>query len=122
GVGMDITVQKLLEGQVRQAQKMESIGNLAGGIAHDFNNLLTVISGECELVAAQVPSDREGAESLEAIRNAASSASALTRQLLTFSRRQIVMPRLLNLNETIQGFKKILRRLVEENVHLQFRL
>jgi PAS domain S-box-containing protein len=122
GVGMDVTAQKRLEEQFRQAQKMESIGNLAGGIAHDFNNLLTVIVGCCELAAARSAVDRDVAESLEGIMSAAVSASALTRQLLTFSRRQIVTPRLLNLNDTITGFEKILRRLVEENVHIDFRL
>jgi two-component system cell cycle sensor histidine kinase/response regulator CckA len=122
GVCMDITAQKRLEEQFRQAQKMESIGNLAGGIAHDFNNLLTVISGFCELEAERPGLDARTVESLEAIRNAAASATALTRQLLTFSRRQIVMPRLLDLNETVEGFRKILRRLVEENVRLEFSL
>jgi two-component system cell cycle sensor histidine kinase/response regulator CckA len=122
GVGMDVTAQKRLEEQFLQAQKMESIGNLAGGIAHDFNNLLTIISGECELVASRVGTDADAAASLDAIRSAAVSATALTRQLLTFSRRQVVMPRVLNLNTAITGFGKILRRLVEENVHLDFRL
>jgi CheY-like chemotaxis protein len=100
---------------------MESIGNLAGGIAHDFNNLLTVIAGCCDLAAARVSSDPDVAESLEGIRSAAVSASALTRQLLTFSRRQIVRPRLLVLNETVNGFAKVLRRLVEESVHIEYR-
>ena len=122
GVGMDITAQKHLEEQFQQAQKMESIGSLAGGIAHDFNNLLTVIAGCCDLAAARGASDPETAESLEGIRSAAVSASALTRQLLTFSRRQIVRPRLLVLNDTITRFGKILRRLVEENVRIEYRL
>jgi two-component system cell cycle sensor histidine kinase/response regulator CckA len=122
GVGMDITNQRQLEAQFRQAQKMESIGNLAGGIAHDFNNLLTVIAGCCDLASPYTVADSDAAESLEGIRSAADSASALTRQLLTFSRRQVVKPRLLDLNDTITGFAKILRRLVEENVHIEFRL
>jgi two-component system cell cycle sensor histidine kinase/response regulator CckA len=122
GVGMDITAQKHLEEQFRQAQKMESIGRLAGGIAHDFNNLLTVIAGCCDLAVVRVASDPDAAESLEGIRSAAVSASALTRQLLTFSRRQLVRPRLLVLNDTITSFGKILRRLVEENVHIEYRL
>ena len=122
GVGMDVTTQKRMEDQFRQAQKMESVGNLAGGIAHDFNNLLTVIVGCSDLAAPQVAANAEVAELLESIRGAAVSASALTRQLLTFSRRQVVVPRLLNLSDTISGFGKILRRLVEENVHIEFSL
>ena len=121
GVAMDVTAQRLLKEQLQQAQKMDSIGNLAGGIAHDFNNLLTVIAGECELAAQRIP-DELARESLDAVQIAARSATALTRQLLTFSRRQIVTPRLINLNETIHGFRKILRRLVEENVRIDFRL
>jgi two-component system cell cycle sensor histidine kinase/response regulator CckA len=122
GVALDITTQKHLEEQVQQTQKMESIGNLAGGIAHDFNNLLTVIIASSELVGERVPADTDAAEPLEEIRAAAMSASALTRQLLTFSRRQILVPVVVNLNEILEGFWKILRRLVEENVALEFRL
>jgi two-component system cell cycle sensor histidine kinase/response regulator CckA len=122
GVALDVTAQKQLEDQFRQAQKMESIGNLAGGVAHDFNNLLTVILGECELTALQQPAGSEVAQSLDAIRGAAVSAAALTKQLLTFSRRQMVSPRLLDLNETVRSFAKILRRLVEESVQLDFQL
>jgi two-component system, cell cycle sensor histidine kinase and response regulator CckA len=122
GVALDVTSQKQLEDQVRQAQKMESIGNLAGGVAHDFNNLLTVILGECEITAMQQPSGSDVAQSLDAIRGAAVSAAALTKQLLAFSRRQLVSPRLLDLNEAIRSFAKILRRLVEESVQLDFQL
>jgi signal transduction histidine kinase len=122
GVALDVTAQKQLEDQFRQAQKMESIGNLAGGVAHDFNNLLTVILGECEITAMQQPAGGEVAQSLDAIKGAAVSAAALTKQLLTFSRRQVVSPRLLDLNDTIRSFAKILRRLVEESVQLDFRL
>jgi len=122
GVALDVTAQKRLEEQVRQAQKMESIGNLAGGVAHDFNNLLTVILGECEITAMQQPPGSEVAQSLDAIRGAAVSAAALTKQLLAFSRRQVVSTRLLDLNDTIRSFAKILRRLVEESVQLDFQL
>jgi two-component system cell cycle sensor histidine kinase/response regulator CckA len=122
GVALDVTAQKQLEDQFRQAQKMESIGNLAGGVAHDFNNLLTVILGECEITAMQQPAGTDVAQSLDAIRGAAVSAAALTKQLLTFSRRQVVSPRLLDINETIRSFAKILRRLVEESVQLDFQL
>jgi PAS domain S-box-containing protein len=122
GVALDVTAQKQLEDQVRQAQKMESIGNLAGGVAHDFNNLLTVILGECEITAMQQPAGGEVTQSLDAIRGAAISAAALTKQLLTFSRRQVVSPRLFDLNDAIKSFSKILRRLVEESVRLDFQL
>jgi PAS domain S-box-containing protein len=122
GVGMDITAQKHLEEQVRQSQKMESIGNLAGGVAHDFNNLLTVITGCCDLIGERPWLEPAIAEPLEQIRSAAVSATALTRQLLTFSRRQFVQPRLSDLNEIIESFSKILRRLVEENVQIVFQL
>jgi two-component system cell cycle sensor histidine kinase/response regulator CckA len=122
GVALDVTSQKQLEDQVRQAQKMESIGNLAGGVAHDFNNLLTVILGECEITAMQQPSGSDVAQALDSIRGAAVSAAALTKQLLAFSRREVVSPRLLDLNETIRSFAKILRRLVEESVQLDFQL
>ena len=122
GVAFDVTAQKHLEDQLRQAQKMESIGNLAGGVAHDFNNLLTVILGECEITAMQQLPGSDVAQSLDSIRGAAVSAAALTKQLLAFSRRQVVSPRLLDLNETIRGFAKILRRLVEESVQFDFQL
>lgn len=122
GVSMDVTAQKRLEEQVRQTQKMESIGNLAGGVAHDFNNLLTVILGECELIMPRLAGDPETIGSLESILGAATSASALTRQLLTFSRRQVVVPRVIDLDGVVRDFQKILRRLVEENVHLEFQL
>src|SRR4030095_3330080 len=89
GVALDVTTQKVLEDQVRQAQKMESIGNLAGGVAPDFNNLLTVIMGEWKIPSMQQPAGSEVAQSLDAIRGAAVSAAALTKQLLAFSRRQL---------------------------------
>jgi signal transduction histidine kinase len=122
GVGFDVTAQKTLEDHIRQVQKMESIGSLAAGVAHDFNNLLTVISGECELMAPSVASGSDAAQSLDAIRSAAESATALTRQLLTFSRQQVVVPRLIDLNETLTSFAHVLRRLVEESVSIEFRL
>jgi two-component system cell cycle sensor histidine kinase/response regulator CckA len=102
----------------RQAQKMEAIGQLAGGIAHDFNNLLTVILAYCELLRSRpgmAASDREG---LDAIHDAGTSAAALTRQLLMFSRREVVQPRVMRLNDSIAGTGKMLERLLGEQVEL----
>ena len=122
GVGLDITAQKQLEQGLLQAQRMESIGNLAGGIAHDFNNLLTVIKGYSELLLDQFAGDESARSQLTEIQRATESASSLTRQLLAFSRRQILAPRVLNLNDEIRGYHAILRRLIEENVRIELRL
>ncbi|MBI4264658.1 MAG: response regulator [Acidobacteria bacterium] len=110
------------EAQFRQAQKMELIGSLAGGIAHDFNNLLAVVSGYCDMLAERVVDDPIASEQLEEINRAAASAIALTRQLLAFSRRQILEARLVSLNDIVTGFQKILGRIVEESVSIEFRL
>jgi two-component system, cell cycle sensor histidine kinase and response regulator CckA len=110
GYLFDITQQKLLEEQLRHSQKLEAVGQLAGGIAHDFNNLMTAILGHAELLLL----DAEGGlrEDLEEIRAAANRAAALTRQLLAFSRRQALQPRVLQLNATIRDTEGMLRRLV----------
>ena len=122
GVCMDVTEHRRLQEHVQQAQRIESIGSLAGGVAHDFNNLLTVVAGECEFLAAEIGGDRELRESVDAIRTAAMSAAALTRQLLTFSRHQIARPRHIDVNETLRGFEGVLRRLIEENVRIDVQL
>ncbi len=117
-LSIDISRQKEVEDQLRQAQKMEAIGRLAGGIAHDFNNLLTAIIGYAELVhhdAALTPSVRED---VGEILKAAGSAAGLTRQLLAFSRRQLMQPRILSLNDTVQHIQAILRRLLGEDIVL----
>ena len=119
GVGMDITVQKNFEDQVRRAQRMESVGNLAGGIAHDFNNLLTAILGYCDsllddLRAGAVPQSLEG--DLEQIRSAGQRAASLTSQLLAFSRQQIIQPTVLNINTVVAHMEPLLRRLIGEDV------
>ena len=122
GVGIDITVQKNLEEQFRQAQKLEAIGGLAAGVAHDFNNLLTVVTGYCELLASRFADDPAALQDLDEIRRAGASATSLTRQLLAFSRRQIVAPRTVDLNSILSDSYKMARRLVEENVQIDLRL
>ena len=121
-VKQDVTERAKLEEQLRQSQKMESIGLLAGGVAHDFNNLLTVIQGHAALLGAdhQLPATLH--ESAEEILLATERAAGLTRQLLAFSRRQILQPRRLNLNEVLDSVTKMLRRLLGENISLQLRL
>jgi two-component system, cell cycle sensor histidine kinase and response regulator CckA len=113
----DITERRTLEEQLRQAQRLEAIGRLAGGIAHDFNNLLTVISGYAEALLEDRPG--EGGSELREIAAAADRATALTRQLLAFSRRQVLRPRALSLNSVIEGVTPMLGRLIGEDVELQ---
>lgn len=122
GVGLDITAQKNLEEQFRQAQKLEAIGGLAAGVAHDFNNLLTIVTGYCELLAIRFAEDAAAIQDLDEIRRAGTSATALTRQLLAFSRRQMVAPRAVDLNSILNDSYKMARRLVEENVQIDLRL
>ena len=114
----DITERLQLEAQFHQAQKMESVGQLAGGIAHDFNNLLTVINGMSELVLVQVRQDDPVHADVQEILHAGERAATLTRQLLTFSRRQILESRVLNLNTVVAGLERLLRRLLGEDVDL----
>jgi two-component system cell cycle sensor histidine kinase/response regulator CckA len=111
--------RKRLEAQFIEAQKMEVIGQLAGGIAHDFNNLLAVIMGNCELLTVKLPPKDPLRKEAEEIGHAAERAAGLTRQLLTFSRKQTVQPVILDLNEVVAGMEKMLRRLIDENVELQ---
>ncbi len=118
GIGVDVTAQRSLEDQFRQAQKLEAIGSLAAGVAHDFNNLLTVIAGYCELLEAQCDEAPSMLDDVREIKRAGESATALTRQLLAFSRRQIVAPTSLDLNAVVRDSHKMLRRLVEENVRI----
>ena len=115
----DMTEQRKLEEQYRQAQKMEGIGQMAGGIAHDFNNILTVIQGHCALLQSDEAMPAALRESADEIQLAAERAANLTRQLLMFSRRQTMMPRDLDLNEVIANIGKMLKRILPENIHLQ---
>src|SRR5438445_2765496 len=112
----DVTERKRLEEQFRQAQKMEAVGRLAAGVAHDFNNLLTAILGTTDLMIEDLPADDPDREGLLDIRGAAERAAVLTRPLLTFSRQQVVSPRMLRLNELITDLVKLLRRLLGEDV------
>lgn len=110
------------EAQLHQAQKLEAVGQLAGGVAHDFNNILTVISGNAELSLAELPTTDPTAEALREIMQSSERAAALTRQLLAFSRRQILQPRVLDLNKLVTGTEKMLRRLIGEDIELVTRL
>ena len=114
----DVTDRKRLEDQLVQAQKMESIGRLAGGIAHDFNNLLTIISAGLDLGVAPLPPDHPSRAQLAEVAEAAQSAAALTRHLLAFSRREIIAPKVLELNEVIHRTQKMIRRLIGEDIEL----
>lgn len=111
-----------LNEELNQAQRMETLGRFAGGVAHDFNNLLTAIIGGCELAQAEVDPDSTAAEDIREIANAGKRASELTRQLLAFSRRQIVMPHALDLNVQLRTLEGVLRRVVPEDIALSLQL
>ena len=120
-VAFDVTRQQALEKQLRQAQKMEAVGELAGGIAHDFNNLLTVINGYAEIALKHaVGSPAE--PMITAIQQAGRRAAELTQQLLAFSRRQVLQPDVFNLNDTVLGMRAMLRRVVPESVDMLYDL
>ncbi len=114
----DVTSQKRLEDQLRQSQKMEAIGQLAGGVAHDFNNILTVIHGHASLLSAGGNLVPTAARSAQQIAQAADRAAGLTRQLLTFSRRQVMQPRRLDMNEIVGNMTKMLGRILGEDIAL----
>ena len=119
-IARDLTERKALEAQFRQAQKMESVGQLAGGIAHDFNNLLTIITGTVELALTQVREGDPLLEDLHEIHRAGERAAALTRQLLAFSRKQILQPKVLDLNTLVVDMQSMLGRLLGEDIDLAF--
>ncbi len=116
----DVTNQLKLEGQLRQAQKMEAVGRLAGGVAHDFNNMLGIILGNTELILEDLEPAHPMLSMFEEIRKAALRSTDLTRQLLAFARKQDISPRVLDLNRTIEGMLKILRRLIGEDIDLSW--
>jgi PAS domain S-box-containing protein len=116
--GRDVTEQHRIGEQLRQVQKMEAVGQLAGGIAHDFNNMLFVINGRAELELRRLGPDDPGRPALELIRKTGDRAAILTRQLLAFSRRQVLQPRALDLNATVSDMLKMLRRLIREDIAL----
>jgi len=118
----DLTERKHLEQQLRQAQKMEVVGQLAGGVAHDFNNMLTVINGFSDLTLAQLDAAHPVRDMVEEIRRAGERATGLTRQLLTLSRQQVVAPKVLNINTVVAEATKMLRQLIGADVQLVTRL
>jgi PAS domain S-box-containing protein len=115
----DITDRLSLEAQLRQSQKMESVGQLAAGVAHDFNNILTIIQGHAQMMMSMGRVEPRLAESIRQISTAAERAANLTRQLLMFSRKQAMQPQLLNLNDVVQNIAKMLRTLVGDQIQVQ---
>jgi PAS domain S-box-containing protein len=118
GIIVDITERKQLETQLQQARRMEAIGRLAGGIAHDFNNLLTIIKGYTELALKRPRISPELQADVERIEDASERAGTLVRQLLAFSRRQVLQPKLVDLNSIVMGLDKLLRRLMDEDIQM----
>jgi PAS domain S-box-containing protein len=117
-ISRDISDLKHLEQQLQQIQKMEAVGKLAGGVAHDFNNLLTVISGSSAILLADVRTDKSARELLKEIYKASQRAASLTHQLLAFSRKQVLEPKVLDLNNIIRDAERMLNRLIGEDVSL----
>jgi len=116
GTQEDITDRKRLQAQLEHAQKMEAVGRLAGGIAHDFNNILGVIIGYCDLTMEQTRSTQPLAQNISRMKDAASRAASLTKQLLTFSRRQMLYPQVLDLNKVVRNATEMLKRMVGEDI------
>jgi two-component system, cell cycle sensor histidine kinase and response regulator CckA len=121
GITRDITDRKYLEEQLRKAQQLEAIGRLAGGVAHDFNNILSIIMGHAELLLA-TGVDERSRTGLEQVQRAAERAASLTQQLLAFSRKQVLQPKVLDLNESVTDVEKMLSRVIGEDIELIARL
>lgn len=122
GVKKDVTNEKKLEEQLRQSQKMEAVGRLAGGIAHDFNNILTAILGYSELLLVGIDDDDPKRSKIEEIKKAGERASSLTRQMLTFSKKQVIQPKRLCVNQAINDMYEMLIRIIGENIKLELDL
>ena len=118
----DITSQHLLEEQFQQAQKMEAVGKLAGGIAHDFNNLLTVINGYCDLLLYRIKPGEPFYNEISQIQKAGERAAALTSQLLAFSRKQLIQPKILNINQVVHNTEKMFKRIIGEDIQVVLHL
>ncbi len=118
GIARDVTARMHLEEQLRNAQQLEAIGRLAGGVAHDFNNILSIIMGHGELLLAATGVDDRTRNGLEQIRRAADRAASLTQQLLAFSRKQVLLPKVLDLNEAVADVQKMLSRVIGEDIEL----
>lgn len=119
-IARDVTERKRMEEQLRQSQKMEAIGRLAGGVAHDFNNLLGVVQGESELLLSEKDMPERQRAAVQSIREAAERAASLTRQLLVFSRQQVIEPQVLNLNTVLNNVENMVRRLAGPEIVLHF--
>jgi two-component system, cell cycle sensor histidine kinase and response regulator CckA len=122
GLAEDVTQQRSLENQFRQAQRLEAVGRLAGGVAHDFNNILTAITGYSDMLLEELPAHDAKRADVEEIRAAAGRATSLTRQLLAFSRKQVLQTRVLDLNALIRTLERMLQRLIGEDVKLEISL
>jgi two-component system cell cycle sensor histidine kinase/response regulator CckA len=122
GIAKDLTGRRELEAQLRQAQKMEAVGRLAGGVAHDFNNILTVITAYTAMAIGELPSDAPICADLREVEAAANRAASLTRQLLAFSRQQVLQPRRIDVNRTVSDVVGMLRRVIGEDITLQTEL
>jgi PAS domain S-box-containing protein len=120
GVALDVTDRKHLTDQLRQSQKMQAIGELAGGVAHDFNNLLMVVKGHAQLLLDRLPNEPSLRHSVQQMEKAADRAASLTRQLLAFSRKQVLQPRVLDMNDVVAGMIKMFSRVIGENIEMAF--
>jgi len=120
GVALDVTDRKELADQLRQSQKMQAVGELAGGVAHDFNNLLMVMKGHAQILLDRLPQESPLRQSVLQVEKAADRAASLTRQLLAFSRKQVLQPRVLDMNDVVAGMIKMFSRVIGENIEMAF--